>query len=183
MACGGGRSGVGRLDCGPVPCGISAIASLPKVGYQTRHGVCVPWIARVSPGPRELGAFKTRVAPHGSRRIMLFNSQLFLIVFLPVALALQWIVAEHTRWWIANLLFLSAIFYSYWNPPLLLLLVGLAITNRLCERPYRASPRTSDGVEMSPPHATVTPARGDRPSGTPGRPRNCPPIPGRTSRP
>src|SRR6516164_11057874 len=60
---------------------------------------------------------------------MLFNSQLFLIVFLPVALALQWIVAEHTRWWIANLLFLSAIFYSYWNPPLLLLLVGSILIN------------------------------------------------------
>jgi alginate O-acetyltransferase complex protein AlgI len=60
---------------------------------------------------------------------MLFNSQLFLIVFLPVALALQWIVAEHTRWWIANLLFLSAIFYSYWNPPLLLLLVSSILVN------------------------------------------------------
>ena len=60
---------------------------------------------------------------------MLFNSQLFLIVFLPVALALQWIVAEHTRWWIANLLFLSAIFYSYWNPPLLLLLIGSILIN------------------------------------------------------
>ena len=60
---------------------------------------------------------------------MLFNSQLFLIVFLPIALALQWIVAEHTRWWIANLLFLSAIFYSYWNPPLLLLLVGSILIN------------------------------------------------------
>jgi D-alanyl-lipoteichoic acid acyltransferase DltB (MBOAT superfamily) len=60
---------------------------------------------------------------------MLFNSQLFLIVFLPVALTLQWIVAEHARWWIANLLFLSAIFYSYWNPPLLLLLIGSILVN------------------------------------------------------
>jgi alginate O-acetyltransferase complex protein AlgI len=60
---------------------------------------------------------------------MLFNSQLFLIVFLPIALALQWIVAEHTRWWIANLLVLSAIFYSYWNPPLLLLLIGSILIN------------------------------------------------------
>ncbi len=60
---------------------------------------------------------------------MLFNSQLFLIVFLPVALVLQWIVADHWRWWIANLLCLSAIFYSYWNPPLLLLLVGSILVN------------------------------------------------------
>ncbi len=60
---------------------------------------------------------------------MLFNSQLFLLVFLPVALLLQWIVADHWRWWIANLLCLSAIFYSYWNPPLLLLLVGSILIN------------------------------------------------------
>jgi alginate O-acetyltransferase complex protein AlgI len=60
---------------------------------------------------------------------MLFNSQVFLIVFLPIALALQWIVADHWRWWIASLLVLSAIFYSYWNPPLLLLLIGSILIN------------------------------------------------------
>jgi hypothetical protein len=37
---------------------------------------------------------------------MLFNSQLFLLVFLPVALAVQWIVADRWRWWIASLLFM-----------------------------------------------------------------------------
>ena len=35
---------------------------------------------------------------------MLFNSQLFLLVFLPAALVVQWIVADHWRWWIASLL-------------------------------------------------------------------------------
>jgi hypothetical protein len=39
MACDGGSSGVGRLDCDLLPCGFSAIASLAKVGYQTHRGV------------------------------------------------------------------------------------------------------------------------------------------------
>ncbi len=60
---------------------------------------------------------------------MLFNSQLFLLVFLPAALVVQWIVADHWRWWIASLLCMSAVFYSYWNPPLLLLLIGSILLN------------------------------------------------------
>ena len=60
---------------------------------------------------------------------MLFNSQVFLLVFLPIALVVQWIVADRFRWWIASLLCLSAVFYSYWNPPLLLLLIGSILLN------------------------------------------------------
>jgi D-alanyl-lipoteichoic acid acyltransferase DltB (MBOAT superfamily) len=55
---------------------------------------------------------------------MLFNSQLLLLVFHPAALVLQRIVAKLRRLWIANLLCLSAIFYSYRNPSPPLLLVG-----------------------------------------------------------
>jgi hypothetical protein len=39
---------------------------------------------------------------------------------------------------------------------LIVLLVGLVIINRLCERQYRG-PHAVDGIEISPPH---TPSRG-----------------------
>jgi alginate O-acetyltransferase complex protein AlgI len=74
---------------------------------------------------------------------MLFNSQVFLIVFLPIALALQWIVADRPRWWIANLLVLSAIFYSYWNPPLLLLLIGSILINWFSAQQFGRTRNTS----------------------------------------
>jgi alginate O-acetyltransferase complex protein AlgI len=77
---------------------------------------------------------------------MLFNSQLFLIVFLPFALVLQWIVADRWRWWIASMLFLSAIFYSYWNPPLLLLLVGSILLNWWTARQFG---RTRDTIWLT----------------------------------
>jgi hypothetical protein len=41
----------------------------------------------------------------------------------------QWIVADRWRWWIASVLCMSAVFYSYWNPPLLLLLIGSILLN------------------------------------------------------
>jgi hypothetical protein len=44
------------------------------------------WIARDSPGLPELRALRNaKVAPQGSRQIIPFNLQLFVIVFLPVA--------------------------------------------------------------------------------------------------
>jgi alginate O-acetyltransferase complex protein AlgI len=60
---------------------------------------------------------------------MLFNSQAFLLVFLPIAQLLQWLASRDRRLWVANLLALSAVFYAYWNPPLLLLLVASILIN------------------------------------------------------
>ncbi|MDB5591803.1 MAG: acyltransferase, partial [Enterovirga sp.] len=47
---------------------------------------------------------------------MLFNSVPFLFVFLPVALALHWLV-ERVRpdWRVGTLVALSFVFYGYWD--------------------------------------------------------------------
>lgn len=52
---------------------------------------------------------------------MNFTSLAFLVYF-PVVLGLYWLLPERYRW--ALLLFASWLFYSAWNPPLLLLLLG-----------------------------------------------------------
>ena len=77
----------------------------------------------------QLRAARVAAASHHGLRSMLFNSQLFLVVFLPVALLLQDIVANKRALWIATLLVLSAVFYAYWQPPLLALLLASIIVN------------------------------------------------------
>lgn len=61
---------------------------------------------------------------------MLFNSQVFLFAFLPIALAGFYISArlspQLARVWLVSA---SLFFYAWWNPPYLLLLLGSALVN------------------------------------------------------
>jgi alginate O-acetyltransferase complex protein AlgI len=54
---------------------------------------------------------------------MLFNDYPFLLGFLPAAILLYRFADPHPRWRIGTLVLLSFVFYSYWNPPFILLLV------------------------------------------------------------
>jgi alginate O-acetyltransferase complex protein AlgI len=72
---------------------------------------------------------------------MLFNDYAFLLVFLPASLVIYRFVDPHPQWRIGVLVILSVIFYSYWNPPFIILL-GLSITvNWLAARCYLATKR------------------------------------------
>jgi alginate O-acetyltransferase complex protein AlgI len=53
---------------------------------------------------------------------MLFNDYPFLLGFLPAAILLYRVADPHPRWRIGTLVALSFAFYSYWNPPFILLL-------------------------------------------------------------
>lgn len=65
---------------------------------------------------------------------MLFNSPLFLFLFLPATLALFHVLAFHANFRVAlaALVLCSLIFYGFWNPPyLLLLLLSIAVNFQL----------------------------------------------------
>ena len=51
---------------------------------------------------------------------MLFNDYPFLLVFLPAALVIYRLADPHPQSRIGTLVFLSLIFYGYWNPPFVL---------------------------------------------------------------
>ncbi len=73
---------------------------------------------------------------------MLFSSQVFLLLFLPVVVAVYYAVARHQAlrlWW---LLAASLVFYGYWDPRLLPLLVGSVLVNWLVAHAYRGSRRS-----------------------------------------
>jgi alginate O-acetyltransferase complex protein AlgI len=60
---------------------------------------------------------------------MLFNSYLFIFLFLPITLALYFLLGKYRLWNTAKfwLIFASLTFYGYWNPKYILLLI-LSIT-------------------------------------------------------
>ena len=62
---------------------------------------------------------------------MLFNDYPFLLVFLPAAILLYRLADPHPQWRIGVLVLLSLIFYSYWNPPFIVLLVLSIVINWL----------------------------------------------------
>jgi D-alanyl-lipoteichoic acid acyltransferase DltB (MBOAT superfamily) len=70
---------------------------------------------------------------------MLFNSYAFLLVFLPAAIAIQRIADPYPaiRTWI--LVLLSLVFYSYWNPWFVALLVASILINWLAARCFAAT--------------------------------------------
>ena len=72
---------------------------------------------------------------------MLFNSFPFLLAFLPVALALHWLV-ERTRpeWRVPTLVLLSVCFYGYWDWRFVPLLAGSILVNWLVARLFARSP-------------------------------------------
>jgi D-alanyl-lipoteichoic acid acyltransferase DltB (MBOAT superfamily) len=63
---------------------------------------------------------------------MLFNSYLFLLLFLPIALGVYYMLgAAHMRLAAAWLCLASFVFYGWWNPQFLILLMGSIVFNYL----------------------------------------------------
>src|SRR4051794_6273357 len=71
---------------------------------------------------------------------MLFNSYAFLIGFLPAAIVLYRLADPYPpcRTW--TLLGLSVVFYGYWNPALVGLLLGSILVNWLAAQAYGSFP-------------------------------------------
>jgi D-alanyl-lipoteichoic acid acyltransferase DltB (MBOAT superfamily) len=67
---------------------------------------------------------------------MLFNDYPFLLGFLPAAILLYRLADPHPRLRIATLVLLSFVFYSYWNPPFILLLALSILVNWLAMQAY-----------------------------------------------
>jgi len=72
---------------------------------------------------------------------MLFNSYLFLLAFLPAALAAYGLVGRCARLRIPSLVLLSFVFYGWWNPWLLPLLVLSIVVNWLAARTFVTTQR------------------------------------------
>jgi alginate O-acetyltransferase complex protein AlgI len=70
---------------------------------------------------------------------MLFNSYAFLLVFLPAAIVVFRIADDYPglRTW--TLILLSLVFYGYWNPWFLLLLIGSILANWLAANAFAAT--------------------------------------------
>jgi alginate O-acetyltransferase complex protein AlgI len=69
---------------------------------------------------------------------MLFSSDIFLLVFLPVTLALYYAFADQRRLRLALLIAASLVYYGYWDVRFVPLLVGLALANWLLARAFAA---------------------------------------------
>jgi alginate O-acetyltransferase complex protein AlgI len=67
---------------------------------------------------------------------MLFNDYPFLLGFLPAAILLYRLADPHPRLRIGVLVLLSFVFYSYWNPPFIVLLALSIAVNWLAMRAY-----------------------------------------------
>jgi D-alanyl-lipoteichoic acid acyltransferase DltB (MBOAT superfamily) len=72
---------------------------------------------------------------------MLFNDYPFLLGFLPAAILLYRVADPHPRWRIGTLVLLSFVFYSYWNPPFILLLALSIAINWLAALAYARTKR------------------------------------------
>ncbi len=72
---------------------------------------------------------------------MLFNDYAFLLVFLPAASSIYRFADPHPAWRIGVLVMLSFVFYSYWNPPFIILLILSITINWLAARAYLATKR------------------------------------------
>ena len=73
---------------------------------------------------------------------MLFNSYQFLLVFLPLAVALHCVADRYSRLRIPTLLGLSLVFYGCWDPRFLVLLAASILLNWLAAQGYAATRRT-----------------------------------------
>ncbi len=67
---------------------------------------------------------------------MLFNSQAFILGFLPCVLAAYYLAAERPALRRAVLVVASLVFYGWWDIRFLPLLVGLTLANWLVVRAY-----------------------------------------------
>ena len=82
---------------------------------------------------------------------MLYNSFLFVFAFLPVSLAVFYLLRRANRTWaIVALVVFSFVYYAYWNPKYLLLLLGSILGNYLAatfiaRANFRGRSRTAKG--------------------------------------
>jgi alginate O-acetyltransferase complex protein AlgI len=77
---------------------------------------------------------------------MLFNSYAFILGFLPLALALFFFLGRLNRVWAASwLAFASIVFYGYWSPKYIVLLLGSVAFNFLCGRAIAKRAGSSGG--------------------------------------
>ena len=62
---------------------------------------------------------------------MLFNSHVFILVFLPIALMGFFLIGRSGRypWAIAWLVVVSLVFYGWWNPVCLIIIIGSILFN------------------------------------------------------
>lgn len=60
---------------------------------------------------------------------MLFNSYTFLFVFLPITLVGFWSLGRSRSWAKGWLVLMSLVFYSWWNPPFVLLILASILVN------------------------------------------------------
>ena len=67
---------------------------------------------------------------------MLFNSQVFILGFLPIVLLLYYGAAERRVWRQAVMVVASLLFYGWWDMRFVPLLVGLTLANWLIVRAY-----------------------------------------------
>jgi alginate O-acetyltransferase complex protein AlgI len=74
---------------------------------------------------------------------MLFNDYPFLLVFLPAAVLLYRVADSRPHWRLGALVLLSFAFYSYWNPPFIMLLALSILINWLAARAYARTERTA----------------------------------------
>ncbi|MEE9209994.1 MAG: MBOAT family protein [Kiloniellales bacterium] len=72
---------------------------------------------------------------------MLFHSQLFLLVFLPLTLGLYYLFAERRALRTWTLILASVVFYGYWEPRLVPLLLGSVCVNWLFAWVFGRHPR------------------------------------------
>ncbi|MFO1149337.1 MAG: MBOAT family protein [Alsobacter sp.] len=70
---------------------------------------------------------------------MLFNSQLFLLAFLPFALLVHLFARPHRQAWIVCIIALSLAFYSYWDVRLLPVLLASILLNWFVAQRFQAS--------------------------------------------
>jgi alginate O-acetyltransferase complex protein AlgI len=80
---------------------------------------------------------------------MLFNSYPFILGFLPLALALFFFIGRLSRVWAAAWLALASIlFYGYWSPKYIVLLLGSVAFNFLCGRAIAKRAASAGGRRM-----------------------------------
>jgi alginate O-acetyltransferase complex protein AlgI len=79
---------------------------------------------------------------------MLFNSYVFIFVFLPISFITFFILAKFhlTKWAILSLTLSSLFFYTYWNPPyLILLLISVVFNHQIGNLIGSFSPKSKPG--------------------------------------
>lgn len=67
---------------------------------------------------------------------MLFNSEIFILLFLPCSLGVYYALSRHVEWRLWALVIASLIFYSYWDIRFLPVLLGSTIGNWLIVQVY-----------------------------------------------